>query len=457
MTLTTPQIPLPKAYPKILGEAPRVQDYAYNTNGSVDWWKTYQNWSLWNGYAILRYATKCEVTNELNGVYEAYVEVPLDHPNLNEAKVGRVLAIQCIPDTWDDFDLFRIYKIEFDESEMMRIYAQHLSYDLNGLIVPKVGTVYFTSNEMLQWAQLSTTTPLGYKNPFILRISEQLDNKLGALWGENLHFMDLLLGDKGLLEQTGGEVERYRNTVFMYSFGTIGGYNGINKEDELPFRVGQNVRNFQYSVDNSQAITHIMPYVVYSWEPPQTGSTNKSGSKDVYVNLRYVNNGALNNIATPGESISIVTGLTNDYNYVRTVPVDFSDLLSEEDYDPVKNVDSEDNVRKILAGKLFNRVNQIKNNLQYQMAYKPSISFDVDVQDIKNTPEFVEAFRDVKGFMTIKLGRRFNVHFPEHYNIAPQKMRITKTVFDSLSQEYLSFQAKTTFTNGIVLPKKFYG
>ncbi|PHB23095.1 hypothetical protein COE80_19475 [Bacillus pseudomycoides] len=455
--LIPPQIHLPQAFPRVLGESPRKSDYVYLTDGTTDWEKTYINWSTWNGYAILRFATKCEITHELNGVYECYIEVPLDHPFIAEVKVGRVLAVQTIPDLVNDSDLFRIYKIEFDGSEVMRIYAQHISYDLNGVIAPNMGTKYFTASEMLYWLQKGTSFPLGYKSPFILRINSALDIKKGAVWGNNATFMDQLLGDKGLLEQVGGELERVRNRVFIYPQGTIGGYSGINKEDELPFRVGQNVNDFQYSIDNSQAVTHIMPYVIYNWEPPQTDTTKSAGSKDVYVNLRYTQDGKPNHAAKPEESVNIVSGLATDFPYVRTIPVDFTELLSTEDYDSVKNVETEDAVRVVLANKLYNRVTQIKNNLQYQMAYNPSVSFEVDVQDIQNTPEFIEAFRDVKDFMRIRLGRRFNVYFPENYPIRSVKMRITKTVYDSISQEFLSFQAKTTFTNGIILPKKFYG
>jgi len=266
--------------------------------------------------------------------------------------------------------------------------------------------------------------------------------------------MDQLLGDKGLLEQVGGELERVRNRVFIYPRGTIGGYSGVNKEDELPFKVNQNVRNFQYSIDNSKAVTHIMPYVIYNWEPPQADNTRSSGAKEVYVNLRHATDGRPSHEAIPSESVNIVSGTSQDFPYVRTVPVDFSDMLSKDDYDAAKSVNNIDTVRYLIAQALLSRVSEVKSSLQYQLAYNPEISFEVDVMDIQSTPEFIEAFRDVKDFMTIKLGRRFNVHFPSYYPVSSQKMRITKTVYDALAQEFLKFEAKTTFTNGLVIPRK---
>jgi len=382
------------------------------------------------------------------------VEVPLDHPFIKEVKVGRVIAIQTLPGLVNDNDLFRIYKIEYDDSEMMRIYAQHISYDLNGVIAPNMGTQFFTAAEMLYWLQQGTSFPQGYTPPFILRINDALNIKKGAIWGNNATFMEQLLGDKGLLEQVGGELERVRNRVFIYPAGTIGGYSGINKEDELPFKVTQNVRNFQYSIDNSEAVTHIMPYVIYNWEPPQADNTRSSGAKEVYVNLRHATDGRPSNIAIPSESVSIVSGVSQDYPYVRTVPVDFSDMLSKDDYDAAKSVNSIDTVRYLIAQALLSRVSQIKSTLQYQMAYNPKVSFEVDVMDIQDTPEFIEAFRDVKDFMRIKLGRRFKVYFPSYYPVTTQTMRITKTVYDALAQEFLKFEAKTTFTNGLVIPRK---
>ncbi|PEP86099.1 hypothetical protein [Bacillus pseudomycoides] len=455
--LQPPQMKLPQVFPRVLGESPRNSDYVYLTGGAIDWEKTYINWSNWNGYAILRFATKCEITHELNGAYECYAEVPLDHPFIREVKVGRVLAIQTIPGLVNDNDLFRIYKIEYDDSEMMRIYAQHISYDLNGVIAPNMGTQFFTASEMLYWLQKGTSFPLGYNPPFILRINDSLNIKKGAVWGNNATFMDQLLGDKGLLEQVGGELERVRNRVFIYPQGTIGGYSGVNKEDELPFKINQNVRNFHYSIDNSKAVTHIMPYVIYNWDPPQSDTTRSSGSKEVYVSLRHATDGRPSHEAIPSESVNIVSGLAQDFPYVRTVPVDFSDMLSKDDYDAAKSVNSIDTVRYLIAQALLSRVNQIKGTLQYQMAYNPEISFEVDVMDIQDTPEFIEAFRDVKDFMRIRLGRRFNVYFPDTYPVSSQKMRITKTVYNALSQEFLKFEAKTTFVNGIILPKKFYG
>lgn len=76
-----------------------------------------------HGFGLLKEASRCEITEELNGDYSLELDYPLD--GLKAGYIQKWNVIRA------NGQLFRIYKIEDSTMDNLRIaYARHISYDL---------------------------------------------------------------------------------------------------------------------------------------------------------------------------------------------------------------------------------------------------------------------------------------------------------------------------------------
>ena len=86
--------------------------------------------------SVLPDAISCEVTEELNGQYEAEIVYPatgFQHSTYEDTSIGleKILGIKCpLRDSISE-NLFRIYRVDRDLGGYFHIYARQLSYDLN--------------------------------------------------------------------------------------------------------------------------------------------------------------------------------------------------------------------------------------------------------------------------------------------------------------------------------------
>ena len=86
-----------------------------------------------NGLGRLTDCRKFEVTEERNGVYEAYFEYPVDGPLFEELKYG--YFVYATHDESKTPQAFEIYSKEADMSGWASFRAWHISYQLNDVIV----------------------------------------------------------------------------------------------------------------------------------------------------------------------------------------------------------------------------------------------------------------------------------------------------------------------------------
>lgn len=86
------------------------------------------------GLGTLADTISCKVTEERNGSYELEMQYPIS--GVHFAEIDLRLFILAKPNYTDDPQLFRIYRITKPLNGICTIYAQHLSYDLSGYIIP---------------------------------------------------------------------------------------------------------------------------------------------------------------------------------------------------------------------------------------------------------------------------------------------------------------------------------
>ena len=86
------------------------------------------------GLGTLTDTISCKVTEERNGSYELEMQYPIS--GVHFAELDLRLFILAKPNYTDDPQLFRIYRITKPLNGICTIYAQHISYDLSGYIIP---------------------------------------------------------------------------------------------------------------------------------------------------------------------------------------------------------------------------------------------------------------------------------------------------------------------------------
>ena len=86
------------------------------------------------GLGVLSDTISCKVSEQRNGAYELEMEYPVSGNHFAELDLRRFILVK--PNYTDDPQLFRIYRITKPLNGICSIFAQHISYDLSGYIIP---------------------------------------------------------------------------------------------------------------------------------------------------------------------------------------------------------------------------------------------------------------------------------------------------------------------------------
>ena len=86
-----------------------------------------------NGLGGLSDAIECIVTHEINGQYELFMRYPITGIHYDELGNGKIIMGK--PDDFTDEQPFRIYRITKPLNGVVSIYARHICYDCQGIIV----------------------------------------------------------------------------------------------------------------------------------------------------------------------------------------------------------------------------------------------------------------------------------------------------------------------------------
>lgn len=234
-----------------------------------------------NGLGALSDSISCEVTEERNGVYEMQMEYPITGIHYNDIQNRNIIFVKPTP--YKDPQPFRIYRTTKPLSGRVTIYAEHLSYDLSGIVVSPF------SAESLNGALNGLKSNSSTDNPFEFVTDKNTTGKFNVSVPSSIR--SLLGGNDGsILDVYGGEYEFDRWTVHLWN--QRGQNNGVT------IRYGKNLTNLEQDENISNVATGIYPY----W----------ADSEGTVVDLpeKIVN--------APGT-----------YNFTRIIPVDFSSDFEE--------------------------------------------------------------------------------------------------------------------------------
>ncbi|PWM13382.1 MAG: hypothetical protein DBX97_25095 [Collinsella tanakaei] len=196
-----------------------------------------------NGLGALSDAVSCEVTEERNGAFELEMEYPITGIHYTEIKSRRIIVAK--PDPYRNPQPFRIYRITKPISGRVKVYAQHISYDLSGVTVAPftAGSAAGAFTEM----EANATD----NNIFSFETDVHASGTMTVSTPSSARA--LLGGQQGsVLDVYGGEYEWDKLTVKLKS--RRGQNSGVT------IRYGKNLTNLEQDENISSVATGVYPY-----------------------------------------------------------------------------------------------------------------------------------------------------------------------------------------------------
>lgn len=199
------------------------------------------------GIGTLTDTISCEVTEERNGVYECVIKYPVTGVHFNEILKERI--IKAKPNDTSNPQAFRIYRITTPLNGIVKIYAQHISYDLIGIPVPICSTAPMMPQLLVDQLFESALVP----HNFTFKTEFTLPQRCEIAKPKNLR---AVLGGSGgsVLDVWGGEFEWDNFEVLHHK--ERGANNGVVIE------YGKNLTKLEQDSDISEIYTDLLPYAV---------------------------------------------------------------------------------------------------------------------------------------------------------------------------------------------------
>ena len=188
-------------------------------------------------------AVSCTVHEELNGAYELTLELPAESRHFNE--IGPRTLVLAKPNPYDRAQPFRIYREGKKITRLVTEYAQHISYDLDGIPV----NAFTATSATDAVAKIKSNSVAANAYTFGTNISKNAQMKV-----EIPTSCRSLLGDDkvSLTSIYGGELYFDRYTVqLMQARGTDRG---------VVIAYGKNLTDLTQEKNISEMYTGVLPY-----------------------------------------------------------------------------------------------------------------------------------------------------------------------------------------------------
>lgn len=196
-----------------------------------------------NGLGGLPDAIEAIVTHEINGQYELLVRYPVTGLHYDELISGRI--IMAAPDDLTDEQPFRIYRITKPLNGIVSVYARHLCYDLQGIVVEP-----FTAGSLTEAFQ---TIPTKCTPTIPITLSTTRSVASGITLTEPRPMWKLLGGQEGsLLDVYGGEWDFDKDEAKLVT--RLGMDRGVS------IRYGKNMTEMEQDATIESSYSGVYPY-----------------------------------------------------------------------------------------------------------------------------------------------------------------------------------------------------
>lgn len=210
-----------------------------------------------NGLGALSDCISCVVEETLNGPFELEMQYRLD--GLHYADITLRSIILAKPNPTARPQPFRVYKISRPINGVVTINAQHLSYDLSGIVIEPFNAPSLAS--ALEGMKTNAVT----ENPFEYETDKTVISDFVVSYPSSAR--SLVAGQRGsLLDTYGGELEFDRYQVKLWA------HRG--KDNGVTIRYGKNMTDVNQEEDGSGVYTGVYPY----WYSEEEGSADLGSS-----------------------------------------------------------------------------------------------------------------------------------------------------------------------------------
>ena len=370
-----------------------------------------------NGMGRLADCTRCEVTEERNGVYLCEFDIPVTSTIYPMIQEGRYIG--AIHDDRHDIQPFEIYGRTAPIDGLVTFFARHISYKLSNVILKP-----FTASNCAQ-ALAKMETETYNENPFTFWTDKQVTatfvNDVPA------SCRSLLAGQEGsILDVYGtGEYEFDKWNVKLYLH--RGADNGVS------IRYGVNLTDIEHDKDISSSFSAVAPY--WKSEEDSTVVTLPEG----YVISPDVTTALYPWTTETGEFMTDENGTIIDFAAQNVViaPLDLS-----------QNFDTRPTVAQLRAAALAYMANN--------SPWLPKDSITVSFVDMAHT----EDYKDVAALQRVSLCDRVNVYCGP-LGVNAVQMQVIRTVYNVLTETYNEIElgeTRTTYADTVIsqVEKKNY-
>lgn len=210
-----------------------------------------------NGLGALSDCISCVVEETLNGPFELEMQYRLN--GLHYADITLRSIILAKPNPTARPQPFRVYKISRPINGVVTINAQHLSYDMSGIVIEPFNAPSLAS--ALEGMKTNAVT----ENPFEYETDKTVISDFVVSYPSSAR--SLVAGQRGsLLDTYGGELEFDRYQVKLWA------HRG--KDNGVTIRYGKNMTDVNQEEDGSGVYTGVYPY----WYSEEEGSADLGSS-----------------------------------------------------------------------------------------------------------------------------------------------------------------------------------
>ena len=203
------------------------------------------------GIGTLVDTISCQVTEERNGAYECEMSYPITGQFYAEIQKERLIKVK--PNDTSANQMFRIYRITKPLNGIVKIYAQHISYDLTTIATP----AYAATDIMPQLAMDAVFNNALTPHSFTFRTDYTNSKNFSVAKPKSIRAV--LGGEEGsLVSLWGGEFEWDNYSVIHHK--------GRGKTTGVVIEYGKNLTQLEQDSDITGVYTDLLPYAVVTDE-----------------------------------------------------------------------------------------------------------------------------------------------------------------------------------------------
>ena len=201
------------------------------------------------GLGVLSEAVRCTVKEELNGMFEAELEYPINGTLYSSLKLDNWIYVK--PNPYSKHQPFYIYKIERSIKNTVKVFARHWTYQLAGWVVKPY------SAKSAQEAFTKGVAHMPYNKGFPFKFVTDVNKSDFMIVNKPTNWRKLLGGnDNSIVEKFGGEYEFDNNTIYLRK------NRGVDRGVTIDY--GRNLTDIKQETNISTMFTHVYPYWIAS-------------------------------------------------------------------------------------------------------------------------------------------------------------------------------------------------